>query len=651
MQTLREPLIATLAGLTIGLLWWLAYTPLAMAGWAVVGLHVVGSLAIYGLFRLLGWDRLAPILTALVGGLLLAPLMLVPFHRSGSLGGPTGAIADVVVVALVVLAAGRLGHMMALRPQLGGRIAVVVVGLMGLLTTVAASRIPSDDQLPSALTHEEVLFPYGPVLVYGIDGGDWQVLEPLMASGELPHLQALLERGRGGKLVSHEPMASPVVWTTLFSGVEPPTHGVDSWLRSDSRSRRVAMLWDALDAQSRSTLTVNVPGSWPPPSLKHGDLVVGFPMPGLTSGDTSHLVGSVITEAGSHSVPVSSPEIHARFQVGPLPLSNQLLDTLHRERLLPVAGHELELQVQSTAQGVNVATNASWDLDLRVGETSDWLAVPGGDVTVWVQLHLLSAEPLQLFVGPSYQDPQQPRHAISSGLDETELSLLGGDTPYVVEGIGWTAHRDERIAHLVPRLLLETQDRQLDFAVAMLKRGTPDLTSVVFTATDRIQHPYWSLHQPGLYEGVWAPSANIAGQDYVVEAYKKADEGLGRLLAELPPHTTVFVVSDHGVSDADPKHKKEYGEAGHRLDGIWLAAGPDITASTQAEELDVVDLVPSVLACLGAPLAEDFEGQPGSFCTAPKQTVPTYTGAAGSGAGSAGDDQIDQIKSLGYMED
>ena len=651
MKTLREPLVATVCGLLIGLIWWLAYSPLAMAAWAVVGLNVLGALALWGLMRLLGWKGIAPTLSAIIAALVFAPVLLVPFHLGGSLGGPKGAVVDLVVVGLVALAAGYVGRTIEERPALGLRFAVVSLTLLMLATAGGASRIPGQGALPSAKTHPDALFPYGPVLVYGIDGGDWQVLEPMMANGELPNLQALLERGRGGTLLSHEPMASPVVWTTIFAGMEPATHGVDSWLRSDSRSRRVAMVWDALDAQQRSTVTVNVPGSWPPGQLEHGKLVVGFPMPGLTSGDTSHLVGSVLTEPGSHRIALASPEIEARVKLGPLPLSNQLIDTLHRERFLPVDGAELELDVQPQGDSVKVEGNFDWGIELAPGESSDWFAMPGGDVQVWVQLHLISAEPLQLFVGPSFQDPQAPRHPIAEGFEAEELHLLGGEVPYVVEGIGWTAHRDERIAHVVPELLFETQERQLQLAEALLDQGAPDLTSFVFTATDRIQHPYWSLHEPELYEGIWAPTPNIAGQDYVVEAYKKADEGLGRLLAKLPTHTTVFVVSDHGVSDADPKHKKEYGEAGHRLDGIWLAAGPNIEPSTQAETLDVVDVVPTVLACMGAPLAQDFEGQPGSFCTAPKATVDTYTGMRATGSGSAGESAQEQIKALGYMDD
>ena len=651
MRRFRDLITAVLASLVIGLFWWLAYTPPALALWAILGLHLLGGLAIYALLRALGWTGLAPLMSARVGALVLAPPMLVPFHLAGALGGPRGAVADVFIIGITVLICAGLGRIGQQRPGLAITVAVAGLAVDVAIVASVARRVPEQGALPTARTHADRGFGRGPVLIYGIDGADWQVLTPMMAAGELPHFAALLERGRGGILRSQKPMASPVLWTTIFSGMDPSTHGVDSWLRSDSRSRRVPMLWDALDAQGLSTLTVNVPGSWPPGRLDNGRLVVGFPIPGLTSRDTSHLLGSVLEGAGHHAVPVASPDIGARLQVGRVPVSNQLIDTLHRERLLPVAGSALELEITEPAAGrVLISGNFAQTLDLGVGETSSWLELDAGDVRALVQLHLLATEPLQLFVGPSFQDPVAPRHLIQTGFSEKDLALLGGEAPYVVEGIGWTAHRDERLAALVPELIFATQERQLELVEELLAVSTPDLVSVVFTAIDRVQHPYWSLHEPDLYADVWQPGENIRGRDYVLEAYRRADEGLGRLLALVPDDTTVFVVSDHGVSDADPLYDKTLGEAGHRLAGIWIAAGPRVRPARQALEMDVVDVMPTVLACIGAPLAEDLEGEPARICPRPTETVASYTAVAGAGASLVGAEQIEQIKSLGYME-
>jgi Flp pilus assembly protein TadD len=87
----------------------------------------------------------------------------------------------------------------------------------------------------------------------GLDGADWDVLEPLIAQGRLPHLQRLREEGAWGRLRSEEPMLSPVLWTTIATGRGPEEHGI-TWFMSDgpegekipvsSRARRVRTIWN-----------------------------------------------------------------------------------------------------------------------------------------------------------------------------------------------------------------------------------------------------------------------------------------------------------------------------------------------------------------------------------------------------------------------
>ena len=59
------------------------------------------------------------------------------------------------------------------------------------------------------------------VLVFGMDGATWDVIEPMMAAGELPNLKALTENGVRGVLESRNPALSPVVWSTIFTGRRP----------------------------------------------------------------------------------------------------------------------------------------------------------------------------------------------------------------------------------------------------------------------------------------------------------------------------------------------------------------------------------------------------------------------------------------------
>jgi tetratricopeptide (TPR) repeat protein len=64
------------------------------------------------------------------------------------------------------------------------------------------------------------------LLVVGLDGADWNIIDPLLARGEMPNLARLMERGSRARLLSFQPMLSPVLWTTIATGVRPEKHGI-----------------------------------------------------------------------------------------------------------------------------------------------------------------------------------------------------------------------------------------------------------------------------------------------------------------------------------------------------------------------------------------------------------------------------------------
>jgi hypothetical protein len=68
------------------------------------------------------------------------------------------------------------------------------------------------------------------VVVIGIDGADWQVIDPLVRQGRLPAFRRLIEEGATGPLRSMEPSASPALWTTVATGVGPERHGIHGFV-------------------------------------------------------------------------------------------------------------------------------------------------------------------------------------------------------------------------------------------------------------------------------------------------------------------------------------------------------------------------------------------------------------------------------------
>lgn len=56
------------------------------------------------------------------------------------------------------------------------------------------------------------------VMVIGIDGASWNVLNAMMHAGVMPTLKRLVETGISGGLTSTIPPTSPPAWTSFMTG-------------------------------------------------------------------------------------------------------------------------------------------------------------------------------------------------------------------------------------------------------------------------------------------------------------------------------------------------------------------------------------------------------------------------------------------------
>lgn len=69
-------------------------------------------------------------------------------------------------------------------------------------------------------------------IILGIDAMDWQVVDPLLDAGKLPHLAALRAASVSGVNLSFVPLEkSPLIWASMATGLEPEHHGVGGFLR------------------------------------------------------------------------------------------------------------------------------------------------------------------------------------------------------------------------------------------------------------------------------------------------------------------------------------------------------------------------------------------------------------------------------------
>lgn len=105
----------------------------------------------------------------------------------------------------------------------GARRTAVHIGMLFLL---AVSNLACE--APEELSNEQRPGRRGVhrLVVVGMDGATWDVIDPMITKGELPHFAALRDRGVYGDLISLQPLSSPVVWTTLATGRFPREHHI-----------------------------------------------------------------------------------------------------------------------------------------------------------------------------------------------------------------------------------------------------------------------------------------------------------------------------------------------------------------------------------------------------------------------------------------
>lgn len=111
------------------------------------------------------------------------------------------------------------------------------------------------------------------VVFVGMDGATWRVIGPLLEQGELPSFAKLVANGTS--MPNFDTMStteSPLVWTSMATGVEPSVHGITDYvdiLEDGSRvpvtsnSRKVKAIWDLVGEHGMSVGVINWWASWP----------------------------------------------------------------------------------------------------------------------------------------------------------------------------------------------------------------------------------------------------------------------------------------------------------------------------------------------------------------------------------------------------
>ncbi|MFB0559698.1 MAG: alkaline phosphatase family protein [Candidatus Lokiarchaeia archaeon] len=123
------------------------------------------------------------------------------------------------------------------------------------------------------------------VLVIGLDGGTWNIIEPLVNAGKLPTIAKLMKEGCYGDLESSLPSTTFPAWKCFSTGKNPGKLGVYYHMGIDTKKRKSVVynstyfrskeLWDYLGQNNITCGVIGMPTTYPPKKI-NGFMVSEF---------------------------------------------------------------------------------------------------------------------------------------------------------------------------------------------------------------------------------------------------------------------------------------------------------------------------------------------------------------------------------------
>ncbi len=133
------------------------------------------------------------------------------------------------------------------------------------------------------------------VVVIGLDGATFDLIQPWVAQGHLPTLARLLRTSAWAPLESVLHPFTAQAWTSMVTGANQGKHRIfDFWERdfstygfrlTNASFRALPALWTLLSQAGRRVIVLNVPMTYPPEKV-NGVLVSGWDTPGMGAAFT-----------------------------------------------------------------------------------------------------------------------------------------------------------------------------------------------------------------------------------------------------------------------------------------------------------------------------------------------------------------------------
>lgn len=384
------------------------------------------------------------------------------------------------------------------------------------------------------------------VLIIGIDGMWWKVMEPLMEQGRMPNVNTLVQKGTSGPLATLFPTFTSTIWSSISTGKSAQKHGVTSFL-----------IWKF---------------PWT------GFTVPCFITPKITA-EIKWMKTSIITE---------------------VPITNEFLDSTPIWLMLSDHGASVgtvNWWVSWPAHEVNGFVVTDHCLYNKTYEMLNFMQKEGNTPYDIYPQELLS-ELVQFAHGPNDITEEELRRFVNisdpSFLDEFRAIDTYDylDIAYEASMFKYSYPEDATYANAAKYLI---QTRQPDFMAVYLK------------GTDSMEHQYLKYYFSELHEEKLIPQNLNRYRDLIDNYYSYIDEVIGSFVEVADSNTIFMIVSDHGFDEIMlPTGHYNHMDS---PPGVFICSGPGIKSNHRIESAHVYDITPTILHIMGFPTAEDFDGK------------------------------------------
>ncbi len=492
-----------------------------------------------------------------------------------------------------------------------------------------------------------------PVILVGIDGGEWRVIERLWARGELPHLRDLARRGVRSTLRTAY-NSSPVIWTTIATGVTPLEHGITDFVvptpRGDvpisSTLRKVPALWNMASRRGRRVAALGWWGSWPAEPVR----------------------GAVVSDRALLDLPgrVSPPGFLPRFlalareaEAAPSGFRGDE-EAQRRDRVMAhvaqrLAGEGFDLLLLYF-RSPDVVSHADW----RYFEPERFAAVDRRELAARRDripaVYRAADEALGRLLAAAPADANVlvvSDHGFHAARAEEETRVVL-DLDIVLERLGFLVRHGGGVDFRRSRVYTYASPdfrraRFVRFALAGREPGgtvRPEDRGAVRRAAERaLAGVTYAGGEPVFFVRPPRRREMEQGADFVVGVSPRgASETL--LVAGRPLRGAVGEIARISGTHTRSTH------------GIFLAAGPDVDPAADLAGIRIHDLAPTVLYGMGLPVARDFAGKarielfrPAFRERHPLAVIPTWGKRRASGpiASAADEALVEELRALGYL--